>query len=327
MTDSFDLTKGEARPADPADHATLETAQVVAMVILLASVAAVMFAATSVTAKRGMQHTNVLTALIVSLIVTTGIIGVVVVFDPPDRVTLPGIALLAAAGLAGDGVGRLSMLSAVDRLGPSIAIPIQTAAYPLIALLGGIVLLSENVTVVHFLGAAAVVAGVWVLLGPNSQGGQPAAASSKRRPRPKWSALVLPVLAGIGFAVSDLFRKSGVKEIPNPAFGAFVAVTTILLLWLTAALVNPRFRRQLRLGPGWGWLVASGACVAVSLLALFAALETGAVSVVGPIVAAQPLAVVFLSWIILRQIEHVTFRMVMGAVLVVAGVILIAVAV
>ena len=87
-----------------------------------------MFAATSVTAKRGMQNTNVLTALIVSLLTTTGIVGIAVLFDPPDRIPLGGIALLAAAGLAGDGVGRLSMLTAVDRLGPSIAIPIQTAS-------------------------------------------------------------------------------------------------------------------------------------------------------------------------------------------------------
>jgi transporter family protein len=296
------------------------------VVILLASVAAVMFAATSVTAKRGMQNTNVLTALIVSLMVTTGIIGVAVLFDPPDRLPLAGIALLAAAGLAGDGVGRLSMLTAVDRLGPSVAIPIQTAAYPLIALVGGIVLLSERVTILHFLGAVAVVAGVWVLLGPNSKDGDPG-PSSPGRSRPKRSALLLPVLAGIGFAVSDIFRKSGLNEIPHPAFGAFVAVTTILVLWLTAAVVNPRFRRQLRLGPGWGWLIVSGICVAVSLLALFSALETGAVSVVGPIVAAQPLAVVFLSWIVLRQIERVDARMVAGAVLVVAGVVLIAVAV
>lgn len=297
------------------------------MVILLASVAAVMFAATSVTAKRGMQDTNVLSALVVSLVVTTGIIGVVVLFDPPDRFPLTGIALLAAAGLAGDGVGRLSMLTAVDRLGPSIAIPIQTAAYPLIALVGGIVVLAERVTIVHFLGATAVVTGVWILLGPNSRDADPNGPARTGPSRPKWSAFLLPVLAGVGFAVSDLFRKSGMNEIPHPAFGAFVAVTTILVLWLTVALVNPRFRRRLRLGPGWGWLIVSGICVAISLLALFAALETGAVSVVGPIVAAQPLAVVFLSWIILRRIERVTPRIVMGAVLVVVGVVLIAVAV
>ena len=294
------------------------------MVIFLSAVAAFSFAAGSVLAKRGMQHTKPLTALILSSGVAALILGSVVLLDPPDNVTFNALWLFAAAGLAGDGVGRFSMLGAVDRLGPSLAIPIQTAAYPLIAVTGGVVVLSETVTVPQIFGAATVVGGIWVLLAP-SRGEVGAADAGGSLSGVRWAALLLPVLAGVGFAVSDLFRKSGLDETPDPAFGALVAVGTMLSILIVTAAAVPRLRRQISVGAGWGWLVASGISIAVALLTLFEALEGGAVSAVGPIIAAQPLAVVGLSWLLLHNIERVTLRMVVGAALVVAGVILIAV--
>lgn len=295
------------------------------MVILLAAVAAVAFAAGSVTAKRGMQNTSVVTALMLSSAVAAIISGIVAVFDTPNGVTLKAMALFIAAGLAGDGVGRFSMLGAVDRLGPSVAIPIQTAAYPLIAVVGGIVILAETVTLAQGMGAVTVVAGIWILVGTGTaEPSTSVAAESKTRPR-RLSALALPVVAGVGFAVSDLFRKLGLDEVPNPAFGALVAVISMLTVVVVVVVASPKLRNQIRVGPAWGWLIVAGACIAGALLSLFKALEEGSVSVVGPIIAAQPLAVIGLSWTLLHNIERVTPRMVVGATLVVAGVILIAV--
>lgn len=294
------------------------------MVILFAAVAAFSFAAGSVLAKRGMQNINAMTALIVSSSVAALILGFVVLLDPPDNVTGNALWLFVAAGLAGDGVGRFSMLGAVDRLGPSIAIPVQTAAYPLIAVGGGVVVLAETVTLLQILGAVTVVGGIWVLLAPAPR---PVHEVGAKEPasRLQWSVLALPVLAGVGFAVSDLFRKSGLDETPDPAFGALVAVMSMLTLLVITTASVPTLRRRFRVGDGWGWLVAAGISIAVALLTLFQALEGGAVSAVGPIIAAQPLAVVILSWALLHSIERITARMVGGAALVVTGVILIAV--
>jgi len=293
------------------------------MVIFLAAVAAVSFAAGSVTAKRGMQNTNATTALIITSSVAALILGIVVSLDPPTAVTAKAVGLFAIAGLAGDGIGRFTMLAAVDRLGPSIAIPIQTAAYPFIAVIGGVLILSETVSLAQGLGAVAIVGGIWVLLfTPSAERGAGSEPSSRAT---TWLAFSLPVVAGVGFAVSDLFRKSGLDQTPDPAFGALIAVGTMLTLMLVAAASIPRLRRQIRIGEGWGWLVAAGTLIACALLALFEALEGGAVSVVGPIIAAQPLAVVFLSWALLHNIERVTLRMVAGAILVVVGVLSIAI--
>ncbi|MCZ7531978.1 MAG: DMT family transporter [Acidimicrobiia bacterium] len=294
------------------------------MIILLAASAALSFAAGSVLAKRGMQHTNAFTALLLTSSVAAIILGFVVLFDRPENVTPTAFWFFVMAGLIGDGVARFSMLSAVDRLGPSIAIPIQTAAYPLIAVTGGVVLLSETINMTQVLGAAAVVAGIWVLLAPSSNDVL-GIDTPRRWTVIRWSALPLPLLAGVAFAVSDLFRKSGLEETPDPAFGALVAVVTMLTVLVAATASSPQLRRQVKIGTGSGWLIAAGTSIAVALLTLFKALEGGAVSVVGPIIAAQPLGVVMLSWALLHNIERVTLRMVLGAVMVVAGVVLIAV--
>ena len=95
------------------------------MVVLLAIVASITFGATGVTVKRGMQHTGVAAALIISLAVSTVIIGAVVLVAPPERVGMKGILLFAVAGLVGDGIGRLSAFTAINRLGPSTAMPIH----------------------------------------------------------------------------------------------------------------------------------------------------------------------------------------------------------
>ncbi|MDJ0923641.1 MAG: EamA family transporter [Acidimicrobiia bacterium] len=297
------------------------------MVILFASVAAFLFAAGSVTAKRGMQNTNAVSALLVSSGVAAVLLAAATAFSIPDSVTFRSVLFFVAAGLVGDGIGRFTMLGAVDRLGPSIAIPIQTAAYPLVAVLGGIIVLSESVNAVQVVGAVTVVAGVWVLL--FDRPAAPSGASNpavQAPPRAAWVVLALPAIAGIAFAASDLLRKTGLDETPNPAFGALVAVAGMLTLISVGALVVPRMRERIHVGQGWSWLVVAGVCFAGGLLAVFEALETGAVSAIGPIIAAQPLAVVALSWMLLHNIERITLRMVIGAVLVVGGVIAIAVA-
>jgi uncharacterized membrane protein len=68
----------------------------------------------------------------------------------------------------------------------------------------------------------------------------------------------------------------------------------------------------------------AGVFIAVGLISVFNALETGDISVVGPVIVAQPLVVVVLSGIFLREHEVVTKRTVVGAVLTVLGVILLA---
>jgi drug/metabolite transporter (DMT)-like permease len=292
------------------------------MAIAFAIAAAFCFASGGVTVMRGMQHTNIVTALLISLPATALVTVVFAIFDSPETVTIGAIIWFGAAGLLGDGVGRASFFKAVELLGPSTTTPIQTASYPLIALLGGVLLFSETLVFWQIVGVVAIVAGIWAVTGGTGSQTQPERRLSARQ-RWRW-AYLLPVLAGVVFASSDLLRKSALEETPHPAFGAAVASTTVLIVWMIVSFSVPGIRRQLKPGPGWQWLIATGAFVAFGLLAVFNALERGDVSVVGPVIIAQPVIVVMLSMILLRDLERVTLRIVVGAVMTVVGVTLIA---
>ena len=71
--------------------------------------------------------------------------------------------------------------------------------------------------------------------------------------------------------------------------------------------------------------VPAGLCYGLSYVFLFEAFYRGRVSVVSPIVATESLWGVLLSWLVLRNSENVGIRLLGGAVLVVAGGVLICV--
>ena len=68
------------------------------------------------------------------------------------------------------------------------------------------------------------------------------------------------------------------------------------------------------------WFVATGFFNGTSLFLLYVALNQGKVSLISPIVATYPLFTLGLSMLLLRH-ERVTQRVAVGAVLTVAGVI------
>jgi uncharacterized membrane protein len=69
--------------------------------------------------------------------------------------------------------------------------------------------------------------------------------------------------------------------------------------------------------------VPAGVCFGLSYLSLFEAYYRGRVTVVSPIVATESLFAVLLSAVLLRHSELVGRRLLLGAVLIVAGGVLI----
>ena len=260
-----------------------------------------------------------MTGLMVSLPVGAVVTGVFTLADPPTGLTLRAVLFFVAGGIVGEGVGRTAFIFAVRLIGPSTATPIQTATYPALALVGGWILLSEPVTGWRVTGAVAIAAGITVLVR-----GQPATVGSGTDRQPvrnrRW-AYLLPVLGGISFASSDLLRKLGLEETPHPAFGAVSGTITIILLWIVILAFTPRIRATISLQPGWQWFIPTGLLAGLGVLSVFRALESGDVSVVGPIIMSQPLMVVLFSALFLRDLEQLTGKVVAGAALTVLGVV------
>ncbi|MDE0370668.1 MAG: EamA family transporter [bacterium] len=289
------------------------------MPVVFALLAAASFSALAITVTRGFRNNSLMTGLMVSLPVGAVVTGAFTLADPPTGLTLRAILFFVAGGIVGEGVGRTAFIFAVRLIGPSTATPLQTATYPALALVGGWILLSEPVTGWRVAGAVAIAAGITVLVrGQPGSGG----AGGLREPVKggRW-AYLLPVLGGISFASSDLLRKLGLEETPHPPFGAVSGTITIILLWIVILALAPRLRATVSLEPGWQWFIPTGLLAGLGVLSVFQALESGDVSVVGPIIMSQPLMVVFFSALFLRDLEKLTSKVVGGAALTVLGVV------
>ena len=73
------------------------------------------------------------------------------------------------------------------------------------------------------------------------------------------------------------------------------------------------------------FFVLSGLGSGCAIIALAFALERGDVVVISPIVSVSPLITLVLAWVLLRQLERITLTLVMGALMVVGGVVLVAI--
>ncbi|MBI2359732.1 MAG: EamA family transporter [Deltaproteobacteria bacterium] len=111
--------------------------------------------------------------------------------------------------------------------------------------------------------------------------------------------------------------------LPDPFVGTAVSTLTslmLLFLFLLATGTMSRIRIERESWPFFG----SGAVVsALAQLLNFTALSRGDVSAMVPLLNTTPLFTVLFSSLFLRQVEKVTLRIVLGAALMVAGVLVI----
>jgi drug/metabolite transporter (DMT)-like permease len=213
------------------------------------------------------------------------------------------------AGLLAPGIAQILFTFGVRDAGASrTSVTVGTA--PLFAVATALVFLDEPVVAGLLLGAALIVTGGILL------------ASDRARPEHfKRIGLLYALIGTAAFATRDTLVRwlvTDATDVP-PVLAASVAMLTgavvalVFVLWRRAPITRSAARS----------FVPAGLCYGLSYVCLFEAFARGRVSVVSPIVATESLWGVTLSWLVLRQSEHVGRRLVAGAVLVVAGGVLI----
>lgn len=301
------------------------------MAILLAGLAAFGMAASQVTVKRALHTNSVVGSLLVNMIVALILLAIVVALRPPPSVPLSSLGFFALSGLLAPGVSRWASIMGVDRLGPSISVSVLHGVRPILAVMGAVVFLGESIGVPRAVGIAGIVLGVVWLSRSREDGNSLAVEEIEvgegHETSPQRSmfdpAVAFPLIAALGFAAADLLIKQGLRDMPNPSFGAMVALGSAVTTWTIAVISVPGARKKVKLGPGIGWLVATGVFGGGGVLLFFHALERGDVAIVSPIVGGQPLLVFLLSRIMLRGSEPIGASTVLAGVLVVAGAVII----
>ena len=195
--------------------------------------------------------------------------------------------------------------------GPTVAGTISSTT-PLFAVLGAILFLGEPLSPAAAAGTAAIVLGVVAL---TARGAGPRS----------WAAwvILLPLAGAAIRGGAQAAVKGGLVLWPDPFIAALVGycVSSVTVFAANRAFVprtNTAIDRR-----GIFWFIAVGICNGLGVLAMYAALNRGQVSVVSPLVATYPLFTLLLSALFLRE-EKFGVRVLLGVALTVAGVVVLA---
>jgi drug/metabolite transporter (DMT)-like permease len=224
---------------------------------------------------------------------------------------LSGVWPFALAGILAPGMSQLLFVSAVGMAGAArVSVVVGTA--PLVAGVIAVAFLDEPLRTGLVIGALLIVAGGVALIG--------------ERVRPAdFRALgaLLAFGATVLFATRDnvvrwLADESDVEPLAAAAAALLAGTACMAVFQLVRGVPSVAAARR-----SLAALAPAGLLFGLSYMSLFAAYDRGRVTVVSPLVATESLWGVVIAVVLLRSSELVGRRLVLGAVLIVAGGVLI----
>ncbi len=284
-------------------------------VFLLSGAAALFLGVGPAVSKRGLSMGGTwMQAVLLVLVTRTALFWVVLVglggADPFAGLSPFVAGVFVLGGVLASGVGRVVFAIGIDRIGSSLSNAF-TNTRPLFAVLMAVAWLGETVTAGMAAGVLVLVFGLAVL--SLSRGGD---VSGWER-----TDLVFPLTAALVFAAGNVVRRFGFTVSPVTSLQAVTVGETAALVSMVAfAAATGRLGSDGAPRRAFGYFAVNGLTAAVGLFAFFAALRAGPVSIVDPLTATAPLVTTAVAYLVLRDVERVTSRLVVGVVLVVAGV-------
>ncbi len=274
---------------------------------LLALLSAFFNSSATILIRQGLQDSNPHTGYWINLVVGLAGLWLAVFFlTPGDVLAIRALPYFIAAGLIGTVGGRFTRFLAIDKVGASIAAPIINLN-PFISTVLAIALLGERVTLPIIAGTVVIVAGTILLSLSGEQVGF------------RLRHLIYPFTAAACFGTVAIIRKLGLSE-TGPIFGAAVNMTTALIVF-TRYLWASGNRQVMRChGPSLWYFIGAGIGENTGVCLLIVVLSLGQVSVVVPLSGTAPLFVLPMTWLFLRHVEKLTWRIIMGSILIVVGV-------
>ncbi len=279
----------------------------------LALLASAFLGTAVVIANVGLRYLDPARGALVSIPSTTALFWLLALFlFRGEGWNTAAFAIFAVVGLIFPALVTFLNFASNRLTGPTVAGTVSSTT-PLFAVLGAILFLGEPLTLAAAAGTAAIVLGVVAL---TARGAGP--------PR-TWAAwvILLPLAGAAIRGGAQAAVKGGFVLWPDPFAAALVGytVSSVTIFAGNRAFVphagNSLDRR------GILWFMAVGACNGLGVLAMYAALNRGQVSVVSPLVATYPMFTLALSALFLRE-EKFGARVLLGVALTVAGVVALA---
>ncbi|HXK29664.1 MAG TPA: DMT family transporter [Candidatus Binatia bacterium] len=274
--------------------------------------AALCFYIAHIFVRRGLVNSNALTGSFISLGTSAAIFWLLALaLVPLSTLRAPGVGYFVAAGVFAPAIGQTLGYVGMEKIGVARSAPIVNTS-PIFSSVFAVFILGEVWTRQNMLGTCLVILGIIVL-------------SSSKAAAGEWRKkdIIYPLLGAVAFGISTTLRKSGLMTVPLPLLAAAVTVGTAFVVLLLIIRVRGgrralKFHRQ-----SDGWMFGAALVNTGAILSFFSALNLGKVVRVEPLVACNPLLTILWAAIFLRQIERLSPRIIFGALVTVAGTVLV----
>jgi uncharacterized membrane protein len=270
------------------------------------------WATDSILVRFGTRKSSIFAALFMSFSVSASLIWTYVLITTTlDFLRSPGMLYFVISGCLQPLVVRALFYEGLTRIGVSRAGPLR-GAEPFFAAAIAVVFLHERPGLGVYSGTILIVTSVWVI-------------SGRQTGETHWRLVdtAFPLAAALLSAISQTLRKQGLNILPNP-FVAAVTVTTTSVILLSVFLLTTRRMHVLHMERrSFLYFLAAGLSATSAQILNFVALGGGQVSSIIPLLNTTPLFIVVFSRLFLRGVEKVTSRIIIGAILMVTGVVLI----
>jgi drug/metabolite transporter (DMT)-like permease len=259
-------------------------------------------------ARLGLETSNPTSAVFMNVAVSSiGLWILAAALSPVQPIVSWSAWPFVVAGFLSPTLARTLLYRGVTHLGLARS-SVLVGTVPLFSVVIAVIILGERPSAVMVGGVAFILVGVGALHYSRAEGQTWAT----------WT-LLLPLGAALCFGLVGIFSKVGMQRIPLPLPGAAVMATTSLCIFLISLSLS-RNQRAINLSGRSFWFFAAGSLFMLTSYAfMFFGLRAGMVSLVSPLMAINPLFSVLLAYVFLQKDERVTFKVVAGGVLIVAG--------
>jgi drug/metabolite transporter, DME family len=275
---------------------------------IIALLAAISYALSFILSKRGMRYSTPVTITFVSLLLQTVVLFSIVLIVTGIPATSSFVfTIFVVAGVIQAVVRQLTYIG-IEKIGAARSGPIR-ASVPLWSAAIAVFFLGETMTWSIGLGTFLVVGGILLISWRASE------IVADFRP---WY-IVAPLLAAILGGVVYPLRRYALQFSDEPLyFGAVVGVVGLFCILVYLALPST-CEKLVWNRDSLGYFIAGGAFESLGLLLVLYALSFGPVVMITPLTGTLPFWVVIGSKLFLRDVEKITPRIVIGALLVVCG--------
>jgi drug/metabolite transporter (DMT)-like permease len=275
---------------------------------ILALLAAISYALSFILSKLGMRYSTPITITFISLLLQTLVLFSVLLAVTGIPATSSFVFMMfVIAGVIQAVVRQLTYIG-IQKIGAARSGPIR-ASVPLWSAAIAVFVLGEAMTWSIAAGTLLVVGGI-VLISWRAN-------DADRNFRPWY--IIAPLVAAILGGIVYPLRRYALQFSDEPLyFGAVVGI--VGLLCIIGYLALPGTNEKLVWNrDSLGYFIGAGAFESLGLLLVLYALSFGPVIMITPLTATLPLWVVLGGKLFLRDVEKITIRIMIGAILVVCG--------